>query len=122
MLLPVTSAGWRLQGVEEPFELTRALRPQSHIELNWMEGASDAPLTEVWVALYFTTDEPLQKLLVHQMDARVLEWRFTFEGGYYPLVVALDWNGVDEDAREITLLNDGVPRDLLNEMKAGREV
>ena len=122
MLLTITSAGWRRPGAGEPFEITRAVRPQSHLEFNWWEGAGGTTLTEVWVDLYLSADAPIQKLMMYRMDAQDLEWRFTFEGGYYPLVVALAWNGVDEDAREITLLNDGVPRDLLNEMKAGREV
>lgn len=118
MLLTVTSAGWRLQGVDDPFELTRALRPHSHLELNWFNDPTGEMLTEVWVDLYLAKDEPVRKLVVYWMDAQTLEWRFTFDGPYEPLVVDLDWNGVDEDAGEITLLNEGVPRNLLEEIEA----
>jgi hypothetical protein len=118
MLLTVTSAGWRLQGVSEPFDLTRALRPQSHLELNWFEGAGGEVLTEVWVDLYVTTDEPVQKLMMYRMDAQDLEWRFTFEGPYEPMVIELTWNGFDESTGELTLRNGGVPRSLLDEIGA----
>jgi hypothetical protein len=117
MLLTVTSAGWRLQGVEETFELTRAVRPESHLDLNWIEGASGEPLTEVWVDLYLSDDAPVRKLMMYRMDAQDLEWRFTVEGPYDPLVVNLTWTGFDEAAREITLLNEGVPRNLLDEIE-----
>jgi hypothetical protein len=122
MLLTVTSAGWRLPGIEEPFELTRAVHARSHLELNWVEGATGAPLTEVWVDLYLSDEAPVRKLMLYRMDAQDLEWRFTFEGDYDPLVVSLTWTGFDEDAREITLLNEGVPRDLLDEIESGTAV
>ncbi len=118
MLLTVTSAGWRLPGLGEPFDLTRALRPQSHLEFNWFEGPAEETLTEVWVDLYVTNDEPVRKLMIHRMEARDLEWRFTFEGPYDPLVITLAWNGIDEDTGEITLRNAGVPRSLLNQIGA----
>jgi hypothetical protein len=118
MLLTVTSAGWRLPGVEDTFELTRALRPHSHLELHWFEGPAGETLTEVWVDLYVTESDPVRKLMMYRMDAQDLEWRFTFEGPYDPLVIELTWNGVDEEAGEITLRNVGVPRDLLDEIGA----
>ena len=117
MLLTITSAGWRLPGVGETFEITRAVRPQSHLEFNWWEGAGGTTLTEVWVDLYLTADAPVQKLMMYRMDAQDLEWRFTFEGPYEPLVVGLAWTGFDEERGEITLLNEGVPRDLLDEIE-----
>jgi len=118
MLITVTSAGWRLQGSEDPFEQTRALSPQSHLELNWFEGASGETLTEVWVGLYLTEDAPVQKLMMYRMDAQSLEWQLSFDALYDPLIIELDWNRIDEQSREVTLLNRGVPRDLLNEIGA----
>ena len=117
MLLTITSAGWRLPTVGETFEITRAVRPQSHLEFNWWEDAGGATLTEVWVDLYLTADAPVQKLMMYRMDAQDLEWRFTAEGPYEPLVVGLSWTGFDEESGEITLLNEGVPRDLLDEIE-----
>jgi len=122
MLLTITSAGWRRPGAGEPFEITRAVRPQSHLEFNCWEGAGGTTLTEVWVDLYLTADAPLQKLMMYRMDAQDLEWRFTFDGSYEPLVVGLSWTGFDEDTGEVTLRNEGVPRDLLDEIEAGTAV
>jgi hypothetical protein len=116
MLITVTSAGWRLQDSEDDFERTRALSPQSHLELNWFEGASGETLTEVWVSLYLTEDEPLRKLMMYRMDAQDLEWQFAFDVLYDPLTIALTWNRIDEQTGEVTLLNHGVPRNLLGEM------
>lgn len=121
MLLTVTSAGWRLPGVGEPFDLTRALRPQSHLELNWFEGAGGETLTEVWVDLYVVDDESVRRLMMYRMDAQDLEWRFTLAGPYDPLVIALAWNGLDEETGEITLRNEGIPRSLLDEIGAESE-
>jgi hypothetical protein len=118
MLITVTSAGWRLQDAEDDFEQTRALSPKSHLELNWFEDASGDTLTEVWVSLYLTADEPVQKLMMYRMDAQPLEWKLTFDALYNPLRIALDWNRIDEQSREVTLLNRGVPRNLLAEMGA----
>jgi len=118
MLITVTSAGWRLQDSEDDFERTRALSPQSHLELNWFEGASGETLTEVWVSLYLTEDEPLRKLMMYRMDAQDLEWQFAFDVLYDPLTIALTWNQIDEQTGEVTLLNHGVPRNLLEEMGA----
>jgi hypothetical protein len=118
MLITVTSAGWRLQGSEDAFDQTRALSPQSHLELNWLEGASGETLTEVWVTLYLTEEEPVRKLMMYRMDAQDLEWQFEFDALYNPLTIALSWNRIDEESGEITLLNDGVPRNLLKELGA----
>ncbi len=118
MLITVTSAGWRLQGSEDDLERTRALSPQSHLELNWFEGPSGETLTEVWVSLYLTEDEPLRKLVMYRMDAQDLEWQFAFDALYDPLTIALTWNQIDEQTGEVTLLNRGVPRNLLDEMGA----
>lgn len=117
MLLTVSSVGWRLQDSEEQFERTNALRPESHLELNWYQEGPGTTLTEVWVSLYLTEKEPIRKLMVYQLDAQDLEWRFAFEGDYTPLTVALEWTGMDEEAGEVTLINHGVPRNLLNEIQ-----
>lgn len=118
MLLTVTSAGWRLPGVGASFTRTQALRPESHLELNWFEGPAGETLTEVWVDLYLADDEPIRKLMMYRMDAQDLEWRLAFEGAYEPMVIELAWNGMDEESGKITLHNDGVPRDLLDEIGA----
>jgi hypothetical protein len=122
MLIPVTSVGWRLPGSEEAFARTRALSDQSHLEFNWYEGASGETLTEVWVDLFVTESEPIRKWTMYRMDAQDLEWQFELKGPYEPLTIAMEWNRVDEEAGEITLLNRGVPRNLLAEIGAEAEV
>jgi hypothetical protein len=82
-----------------------------------MAGTEGTPLTEVWVDLYLSDEAPVRKLMMYRRDAQDLEWRFTFEEPYEPLVVGLSWTGFDEEAGEITLLNEGVPRDLLDEIE-----
>jgi len=117
MLLPVPSVGWRLPDSEEAFARTH-VSDQSHLELNWYEGASGETLTEVWVDLFVTDPEPIRKWTMYRMDAQELEWQFTFNGPYDPLTIVMEWNRVDEQAGEITLLNRGVPRNLLGEIGA----
>lgn len=118
MLFTVSSVGWRLQNSEDDFEWTEALQSESHLELNWYQEETGAPLTEVWVSLYLTESEPIRKLMVYQMDAQDLEWRFEFEGEYTPLTVELEWADMDEETGEVTLINHGVPRNLLDEIGA----
>lgn len=118
MLFTVSSVGWRLQESEEAFEHTDALHSKSHLELNWYADDTGQSLTEVWVSLYLTEQEPIRKLMVYRMDAQTLEWTFAFEGEYTPLTVPLEWTGLDEETGEVTLLNHGVPRNLLDEIGA----
>ncbi len=118
MLLTVTTAGWRLRDSDDDFEYTHALSPQSHLELNWFEAASGEMLTEVWVSLFLTESDPMRKLMIYRMDAQDLEWRFAFEGAPDSLTIPLDWSRVDERSREVTLINDGVPRNLRDEIGA----
>lgn len=117
MLLTVSSVGWRLQDSGDEFERTDALRPESHLELNWHQEGAETIVTGVWVSLYFTDTEPVRKLMVYQLDAQDLEWQFTFEGEHAALTVGLEWAGMDEDAGEVTLINHGVPRSLLDEIE-----
>lgn len=56
--------------------------------------------------------------MIYRMDAQDLEWRFAFEGEYTPLTVELEWAGMDEETGEVTLINHGVPRNLLDEIGA----
>ncbi len=116
MLITITSAGWRLQGSDKDFDRTRALSSQSHLELNWFEDASEKTLTEVWVNLYFTEDEPVRKLMMYHMDAQNLEWQFAFDALYDPLIIEMNWNRLDEQSGEVMLINRGVPRSLLKEI------
>lgn len=118
MLITITSAGWRLQGSVDDFERTRALSSQSHLELNWFENTPGKTLTEVWVDLYLTENEPVRKLMMYRMDAQELEWQFAFDALYDPLTIEMSWNRVDEQSGEVMLINRGVPRNLLAEMGA----
>lgn len=120
MLLTVSSAGWRLPSSDIRFQETSNLRPESHLELTWIAGASEDALTEVWASLYFAEPEPVQKLLMYRMDARDLEWTFEFRGAYDSLTTVMAWNGIQEDTGEVTLIKKGVPEDLLEEIGAER--